>query len=412
MDKDFQNIFNKAEQVKLSSIEKGEMRAGLELFTIKHPVRNADITRLLLQERSKSYISAFTEILTLKPLISKLQPMTIVLIIALVLGGCTSFAAEGALPGDVLYPVKVSVNEEVRSFVAFSDEAQAQWDARRAERRLEEAEKLVAEGRLNAETCAQIESRFESHAEAFQERAEKVEAKQDTKGSFEMNSNFEASLSAHEQILAQIVAEKASVRGEVGSLLLEVRTRLNATAKARSNAEAKVSAEVNGEFKTAAEGKLRAVENKISEVRGFIARMKSSVSASAYAQAEVKLNAAAEVVARGKVEMGAETYGKAFASFQEAMRIAQEAKLLVEVENRIDLEIKVPEFDVKIESKTEQESSSDASVEAESKTKVESGNGSTESDASVEAESKTKVESGNGSTEVEGEGEIKIDVGL
>ena len=395
MDKDFQNIFNKIKQIKLSSIEKDEMRAGLELFAKKHPVRSADITRLLLQEGSKSYISAFAEILTLKSLISKLQPMPVILIIALLIGGGTSFAAESALPEDVLYPVKISVNEEVRSFVAFSNEAQAKWDARRAERRLEEAEKLAAEGRLNAETRAQIESRFESHAEAFQERTERVEVRQDTKGSFEMNSNFEASLKAHERVLAQIAAEKASVRGEVESLLLEVRTRLKATAKARSNAEAKVSAEVNGEFKTAAEGKLRGAENKISEVHGFIARIKSSVSATAYAQAEARLNAAAEVVARGKAEMEAQTYGKAFASFQEAIRIAQEAKLLVATEERIKLEIKIPSIDVRIEGET----------------KGESGQ-RTSSGASVEVESKTKVESGNGSTGAEGSGKVKIDIGL
>ncbi|MEK7669252.1 MAG: DUF5667 domain-containing protein [Patescibacteria group bacterium] len=395
MNKDFQDIFNRAEQVKLSSDEKKKMWGNLELFIAKHSVRNATGLRHLLQERSKSYISAFAEILTLKPLISKLQPMAIILIIALFVGGGTSFAAESALPGDILYPIKVSVNEEVRSFVAISNEAQAEWDARRAERRLEEAEKLAAEGRLNAETRADIESRFESHAEAFQERAKKMETKQDAGTSLEIQSNFEASLKAHEQVLAQIAAEKANVRGEVGSLLIEVRTRLNATVKARINIEAEVSAEADGKFKTAAEGKLGAAENKISEVRGFIARVKSSVSASAYTQAETRLKVAESVVARGKIEVEAQSYGKAFASFQEAIRIAQEAKLLVATEERIKLEIKIPSVDIKIEGET----------------KGESGQG-TSSGASVEVESKTKVESGSGSTGVEGEGKVKIDIEL
>lgn len=393
MDKDFQNIFNKTEQVKLSSIEKEGMRAGLELFSIKHPVRNADTTRLLLQERSKSYISAFVEILILKPLISKLQPMAIALIIALLIGGGTSFAAEGALPGDVLYPLKVSVNEEVRSFVAISNEAQAKWDARRAERRLEEAEKLAVEGRLNTETRADIESRFESHAEAFRARAEKIEAKQDIETSFEVHSNFEASLKAHEQVLTQIASEKTSVRGEVESLLIEVRTRLNATTKVRSNIEAEVSVEANGEFKAAAGGKLRAAEKKISEVRGFIERMKASASMATHAQAEARLKVAEDLITRGKIEVEAQSYGKAFASFQEAIRIAQEAKLLVATGERINLEIKIQGIDVRTEGETKSESGQETS-----------------SGASVEVESKTKVESGSGSTRAEGE--LKIDIGL
>src|SRR3989344_421723 len=395
MDIDFQNIFDKAKQVKLSSIEKEEMRTGLELFARKHPVRNADTARLLLQERSKSYAPAFAEILTLKPLINKLQPMSIALIIALIVGGGTSFAAEGALPGDALYPVKVSINEEVRSFAAFSNEAQARWDARRAERRLEETEKLAAEGRLNAETGADIESRFESHAKAFEEQTKKIESKQNTNASLEINSDFEASLKAHERVLAQIVAEKANIRAVVAPLLIEVRTRLNTTAAVRSDAEAEISVKTDGEFKTAAEGKLKAAENKINEARNFIVRMKSSVSASANAHTEARLKVAESVVARGKTEMEAQMYGKAFASFQEAIRVAQETKSLVATEERIKLEIKPLNVDIRIEGETRGGSEQGTSF-----------------GSSVEVESKTKVEEGSDAAGVEGSGKVKIDIGL
>ncbi|OGM97677.1 MAG: hypothetical protein A2735_03705 [Candidatus Yanofskybacteria bacterium RIFCSPHIGHO2_01_FULL_41_21] len=377
MDKNSLNIFNKVELVKLSSIEKEKMRAELLLFTEKHPVRNVDSIRHILQERSKSYISSFVEILTLKKiLINKLQPMPIILIIALLVGGGTSFAAESALTGDVLYPVKVSVNEEVRGWFAVSSEAQAKWDARRVERRLEEAEKLAAEGRLNAEMRAQIESRLDGHSKAFEDQTKKIETEQNTNASLEINSDFEASLKAHEQVLSRIAAEKGNIRAEVESLLLEVRALLNTTVKARSNAEVKVSVEANGEFRSAAEGKLKAAENKISEARNFIEQMKSSVSASVSAQAEARLEVAESVVARGKAEIEAQTYGEAFASFQEAIRIAQEAKLLVDMNEKIELEMKIPDVDDDIEIKEEtenesdQETSSEDSIEVESETEV------------------------------------------
>ena len=65
--------------------------------------------------------------------------MPIILILALMFGGGgISYAAEGAVPGDALYPIKVSVNEEVRDLVAFSPEAKADWETRRLERRLAE----------------------------------------------------------------------------------------------------------------------------------------------------------------------------------------------------------------------------------------------------------------------------------
>src|SRR3989344_4193431 len=294
--------------------------------------------------------------------------MTIALIIALLIGGGTSLVAEGTMPGDVLYPVKVGFNEEVRSLVAVSNEAQADWDARLAERRLEEAEKLAMEGKLNAEASASIESRFEDHVKAFRDHAEKIEAKQGDESSFEVNSNFEASLRAHERVLAQIASEKAEMRSEVGPILEGIRARLSAAAEARTNAEAKMSGGASANFEAAAEGKLKAAENKISEVRDFLTRVKLSVSADAYTQAEARLKVAESVVARGKIEAEAQTYGKAFASFQEAIRIVQEVKLLVATEERINLKVNVSSAGT--DSDSVQGGSSGASLGASSRTNL------------------------------------------
>ena len=393
MIKNFQEIINHAKKVALSSEEKKTIRVGLELFMAKPPVRNTSLIRHLWQERSKVNIS-------LRPLMNKLQYMVIALIITLVLGGSVSFAAESTRPGDILYPIKVGVNEEVGDWLAISNQAQAKWDARRAERRLEEAEKLAVGGRLDAAVRAEIESRFASHAQAFQERAEKIEAKQNSGAALEINSDFEASLRAHERVLAQLASEETNNRGEAGLLLAEVRSRLNATAEARTNVEARViAAEANAESKAAAEGKFKAAENKINEVRGFITQVKSAVSADAYVQAQAKLKVATDVVLRGKAEIEAQTYGKALASFQEAIRIAQEAKLLVATEQRIDLEIVVPtnipaQAQAEINSEAEQDTPDDTAVEAE-----------------LNVELETEVEPDD-STLIETEGKVKIDIGL
>lgn len=401
MQNNFNRITQKAKRITLLPHEKKEMRANLELFMAKYPVRKVDDTRLLLQERSE--MSTFAGWFTLKPLISKLQPMVIALIIALLVGGGTSFAAQGTLPGDILYPIKVSVNEEVRGWIAISDEAQAKWDARRAEKRLEEAEELAAQGRLDAQTSADIESRFEGHAEAFGRQAEKIEAKQKTSVALEVHSNFEASLKAHEQILAQIVAKKESTRAEIQPILVKTRVQQNLEAKARSDNEAKVSAEAGVEFQAAAEGKLKAAENKIAEVRGFISRIKTSVSANVTAEAEAKLEAAEEVVARGKVRMEAKAYGEAFTNFQEAIRVAQEAQLVAKTENELKIEIDAPSVNIRVNGGEKVESNGQMQNNSEPKGSP-SGSG--------EVRSQTEVKSGNGSTNIKGNGEVKIDIGL
>ncbi len=406
MDKDFQNIFNKAKQIKLSSTEKDNMRMSLDLFTRAHPVRNAGTGRLLLRAKSKSYISAFAEIFSLKSLTTKPQFMAIALIIALLIGGGTSFAAERALPGDILYPVKVGVNEEVRSFVAFTNQAQAELDTQLAQRRLEEAEKLASEGRLNTKVRADLESRFEGHAQAFEDQAKKIDSKQSTNTSLEVNSDFETALKAHEQVLGQIANGKADTRIQIEPLLLKVRARLGTAVKARSNVEARVSAEADGEFKASSAGKLKAAENKVDEVRRFVTQIKASVSADSYVQAEAQLNTAENVIARGKTEVEAQTYGKAFASFQEAIRIAQEAKLLVAAEDENNIEIKVQGLKIK----DDNESDGSLHIKGESKDKSE------DATPSVDIKSHTEMETGDDYLEKGGDdkvnGKVKINIGL
>ncbi len=85
----------------------------------------------------------------------------------LVVGGGTAYAAEGALPGDILYSIKVSVNEPVSGAFAFTDEAKAGWHADIAEARLSEAEALADKGELTASTSDELAANFNEHADAL-----------------------------------------------------------------------------------------------------------------------------------------------------------------------------------------------------------------------------------------------------
>src|SRR3989344_231596 len=128
--------------------------------------------------------------------------MTIIasLVIALVLGGGTSFAAQSALPGDVLYRVKADINEEVIGALTLSTEGKANWNARRAERRPEEATELVAEGKLNAEVRADIEARLKEHVNDSEEETRKLESGGQNEAAIEARSDLESRLEGHASI--------------------------------------------------------------------------------------------------------------------------------------------------------------------------------------------------------------------
>lgn len=98
-----------------------------------------------------------------------------VLFITLSVSGGVVFAAEHALPGDVLYAVKTKVTEQVeRAFVAATPEVQAQYETRLVERRLKEAEKLDSKKEFKEETKKIAKEEIEKQAEKAEIAFEKV----------------------------------------------------------------------------------------------------------------------------------------------------------------------------------------------------------------------------------------------
>lgn len=128
-------------------------------------------------------------------------PLALLLVVAL--GGSTAYAAQGALPGGILYPVKVYVNEGVAGALAVSDEAKLSYHASVAQTRLKEAEELASEGKLDATTSAQIEANLSQHIAQADTIAAKLE-ETDPAAGVEAAVNLDSSLSAHGSVLARL----------------------------------------------------------------------------------------------------------------------------------------------------------------------------------------------------------------
>ena len=135
------NIQSEAEKIRLRSAEKSAMRASI--FGTPTPV--------VLHRSSYVFLSP-----------RYLVPLFVVLVVFI--GGGTTSAAQGALPGDLLYPVKVSINEKVEVALAPTPAAKAEVQVRLAERRVEEAQKLSSQGRLNKKTAKILSDDFDEHA--------------------------------------------------------------------------------------------------------------------------------------------------------------------------------------------------------------------------------------------------------
>ena len=64
--------------------------------------------------------------------------------------------AERSVPGDVLYPIKIQVNEEVRGSMNLDPYAKVAWETTRLERRITEARQLAKAGKLTKDIEASV----------------------------------------------------------------------------------------------------------------------------------------------------------------------------------------------------------------------------------------------------------------
>ncbi|MEY4744152.1 MAG: hypothetical protein RL272_97 [Candidatus Parcubacteria bacterium] len=249
-----------------------------------------------------------------------------------------SYAAEGSLPGDALYPVKVAVNEELRAALAPTPEAKAAWEAERAERRLAEAEKLAKKGTLKTETRVSLEADFKRHSEKAQEEIAAFDATTDANAAANVSAHLEGSLRAHKKIIAALTEDEKG-HSEVGELKASVDAETASTEDERGRTEAKVSERRPADTMGAAQGRRAAAEAKIAEVREYLSAKRDALGSDAVSDADARLDDAQAAIDDGAAKSAAGDFSGAFASFGKAQRLAQEAKLLIRA--RHDLQIRV-----------------------------------------------------------------------
>jgi len=308
------------------------------------------------------------------------------------------------LPGESLYAIKVNVNEKVQEFVAVSNEAEAKVQARLAERRLEEAEKLAVSGKLNAETSAELRASFEEHSRKSKEHQEKL--KTDAKNEdiiANINADTEISLGTHKKLLEDIEDSKPEMKKFIVKILDGVHLRLREASDNRLDIEAEAFVKMGGDVKTSAEGAMKAAQNKIDEVKKYIDTKKDILSVSMKEEFDAQIKAVELFMAEGKVKLEAQAYADAFALFKKAAREAQSAKLFVLQGGGFKIDFKhndaTSTVDVNRENSEDNsdQEQGDANVELRNKTELELNIEEKESSGNSEQGSV----SGSGSTKIE-----------
>lgn len=234
------------EQFTLTSEEKAHMKGMLLEYVAMTPVRDATVPREKIHTSSFSlftkdgFVRFFTTL--------SHTPLTATIIFLLFISGGVSYAAEGALPGEALYPIKFSINEVLYETFSFSDEARATWEARRAERRIEEVVTLTQTMKdVSPDLLSSVVENFNTHAQNVSEKIARIDARSPEVAA-KISSLFENSLVKHEQ---ELLAVEVQLRENTTATVLSQTADSAPASFALESAPAsslKVSAKVGAEI--------------------------------------------------------------------------------------------------------------------------------------------------------------------
>lgn len=163
--------------------------------------------------------------------------------VAAALGGGAAMAAERSLPGDALWSFKIHVNESLQTSLAGSAEARATRHIEAIETRMEEAEQLVAEGRLDTRAHARIEQNVNAHTMKITNVIADLEAAGNLDAAADIAARYQATVAARAAALAEIESDASEkVSASLSPLLIQVRAALDHASELSADTSAKAAA--------------------------------------------------------------------------------------------------------------------------------------------------------------------------
>jgi hypothetical protein len=139
--------------IQLSASERRALREQLVSFMEYHPRTESSLREL---RQFEPFTSVSFTAWYMRPIAG---------VFALIVLVFVPMAAEKAVPGDTLYPLKVRVNEEIQEKLSFTPYEKVAWSVERLERRVAEARLLAQEGKLTAEAETELAATLKEHAE-------------------------------------------------------------------------------------------------------------------------------------------------------------------------------------------------------------------------------------------------------
>ncbi len=329
MEDNFNDIFDPIKNASLTESERVSMRNNLMAFIEEHPVKQPVLFRI--QETVLTTLTYFSA--------SRIvRPASFAFAMVLVVGIGTSYAAEGALPGDPLYAVKVHVVEKIQGSLAVSTTEKVEWNADLLERRLTEAETLAAEDKLTPESGAKIGQLIAATAQDFNIQAEELaKTEEGTVVAASAQSRVEAAFLGHERVLAALSREIPDSEPKIRPVLALVRAHAEVAEVARENTERTIAAKKGSTVRLAATDSRHVADSTLGKVKKRVA-LQNAPSAAA-TEASTSALAVEQAINDGDEKLKQGNYTGAFGTYQAALRAAHAVEVNLDAEARLGTDL-------------------------------------------------------------------------
>ena len=199
MNKDrFEKLIAVFKSQSLSKDEKEQM-----LKSIRYAIAADDLKKETFQK-----VSIFSRFFSLQIVANKRVFAAFSLMVLVLSSAGISKAAEQSLPGDFLYPEKTKVNEKIKTSFASTPQQKAEVASELTIKRLDEAEALLEQGKLDEVKKEVITKNLEKHNEEMKKNVNEVSKHLGANTATELDDQLDLSLEEHVQVLDKLAEEK------------------------------------------------------------------------------------------------------------------------------------------------------------------------------------------------------------
>jgi hypothetical protein len=185
-----------AATMRLSQEERQAGRSSLQAFMRTKPMQEAPVARA----------SVFASLLHFNVSRLALASSSAFVIAILATGGI----AEAALPGDMLYPVKLYVTEPIREQIARTPAARRAWEVERLERRFAEHQRLTDSGRMTDERREELEFLIGMQASRIEAQLEQIPEESDDPQTEAFRTHLEQVLIQRQAAIESITQDRTA----------------------------------------------------------------------------------------------------------------------------------------------------------------------------------------------------------